>query len=227
MGWGGFVLLLAVLTICASLWIFTAVAEEVMEGEHQSLEEQFMLSLREPGDLKEPRGPAWLETAALDITSLGGASVLTLLTLLVAGFLVLQGRTPAAFLVLAATVLGTSIGHLLKEFFNRPRPSVVPHLAEVLNASFPSGHSMSSSIVYLTLGVLLAQVLARRREKIYIIATALFLSFLVGLTRVYLGVHYPSDVVAGWCAGTAWALLCWLLVWWLQKRGKLKKAEGE
>jgi undecaprenyl-diphosphatase len=222
MGWSGFVLLLAFLTICVSVWIFIAVAEEVMEGEHQGVEEQFLTSLRTPGDLHDPLGPEWLEVAALDLTSLGSGTVLVLVTLLVIGFLVLQRKFAYALFVLLATSLGSGLGHVMKQFFDRPRPSVVPHLAEVLNTSFPSGHSLSSSLVWLTLGALLAQAVDRRREKIYIIATALFIGFLVGLTRVYLGVHYPSDVVAGWCVGTAWALICWMAAYWLQQRRKIR-----
>lgn len=230
MGWGGFVLLSAFLTLCASIWIFIAVAEEVMEGEHQHVEDQFLRMLRQPGDPNEPIGPAWLKAAAIDLTCLGGGPVLALVTSLVLGFLILQRKFGHALLVLLATGIGSSLGHVLKNAFDRPRPAVVPHLAEVLHASFPSGHSLSSSLVYLTLGVLLALVVKRRREKIYIIGTALFISFLVGMTRVYLGVHYPSDVVAGWCAGTAWALICWLVSYWLQRRGHVEKAgqpEGE
>lgn len=222
MGWSGFVLLLAFMTLCGSIWLFSAVAEEVMEGEHQKFEDQVLMMLRTPGNPRDPIGPAWLEAAALDITSLGGAPVLVLVTGLVLGFLLLQRKFGHAALVFLATTLGSALGHVMKELFDRPRPEVVPHLAAVLNTSFPSGHSLSSSLVYLTLGVLLAQTLPRRREKIYIISAALFLSFLVGLTRVYLGVHYPSDVVAGWCVGTAWALLCWLISYWLQRRGAVE-----
>jgi undecaprenyl-diphosphatase len=83
-------------------------------------------------------------------------------------------------------------------------------------------HSMMSSVVYLTLAVLLARTMKRRRVKIYLVSAALFLSFLVGLSRVYLGVHYPTDVVAGWAGGTAWALLCWLTAYWLEKRGEVE-----
>jgi undecaprenyl-diphosphatase len=227
LGWPGFVLLLAFLTLCLAVWGFVAVAEEVLEGEHQPLEDRLLLMLRRPDDLRQPIGPPWLETVALDLTSLGGGPVLTLLTALVLGFLLVRRQYGPALLVFLATTIGSGLGHLLKLAFDRPRPSVVPHLSEVLNASFPSGHSMSSSIVYLTLGVLLAQTLARRREKIYIIATALLLSFVVGLTRVYLGVHYPTDVVAGWCAGTAWALVCWLVTCWLQSRGKMRGPREE
>jgi undecaprenyl-diphosphatase len=118
------------------------------------------------------------------------------------------------------TVLITS----LKGFFDRDRPSVVPHLTDAFFKSYPSGHSMMSSVVYLTVAVLLARTMQRRRSKVFCVGAALFLSFLIGLSRVYLGVHYPTDVLAGWAAGIAWALLCWLAAYWLEKRGKVEPA---
>nr|WP_269468610.1 phosphatase PAP2 family protein [Alteromonas sp. ASW11-130] len=112
-------------------------------------------------------------------------------------------------LVTLSTILGGTLTFYLKEVFERARPEKVSALVDVMTYSFPSGHAMTSSIVFMTLGALLAQTVPRNIEKIYFIATALFLSFIIGLTRVYLGVHYPTDVMAGWAAGTAWALLCW------------------
>lgn len=184
-----------------------------------------MRALRQADDLSKPIGPWWSASAARDITALGGATVLALVTALVVGYLLLRRAYRTVLLVLAATVGGQLLSTGLKQFIARPRPSVVPHLTEVASASFPSGHSMLSSVVYLTLGTLLARTVAPRREKVYFVAASLLLAVLIGLSRVYLGVHYPTDVLAGWCAGIAWALFCWMAAAWLQNRGKLR-AEG-
>jgi undecaprenyl-diphosphatase len=127
------------------------------------------------------------------------------------------------WLVLIATLGGWGLGLLLKAVFGRPRPSVIPHLVEVQSLSFPSGHAMMSAVVYLTLAALLAQLSAQWAQRVYILAVGLLLTLLVGLSRVYLGVHYPTDVLAGWSAGLAWAILCWLVGRWLQRRGIVEK----
>ena len=114
---------------------------------------------------------------------------------------------------------------LLKLGFARPRPELVSHLVNVNSFSFPSGHATMATITYLTLGVLLARVQKRRHMKLYLLAVASILALLVGFTRVYLGVHWPTDVIAGWCVGTAWALGCWLLATWLQDRGTFERYE--
>ena len=89
--------------------------------------------------------------------------------------------------------------------------------------SFPSVHSLMSAVVYLTLGALLARMVARRRLKFYVLTLAVTLTGLVGISRVYLGVHYPSDVLAGWCVGLSWASLCWLVGRKLQRQGAIER----
>ena len=113
---------------------------------------------------------------------------------------------------------------MLKLGFARPRPELVSHLVDVTSFSFPSGHATMATITYLTLGVLLARVQERRRMKLYLLAVAILVALIVGISRVYLGVHWPTDVLAGWCVGAAWALACWLVATWLQRRGAI---EGE
>jgi undecaprenyl-diphosphatase len=221
-GWQRFVLLLVVVTFTMSLWVFVELADDAPEGDYLALENQILLAFRRADDPAHGIGPWWVPEVARDITALGSAVVLTLVTAIVVGGLLLRRRTRTAFLVLAATAGGYALSSTLKDIFGRGRPDVVPHLVEEVSLSFPSGHSMVGSAFYLTLGVLLAQTVARRREKLYFVAAALFFSFLIGLSRVYLGVHYPTDVVAGWAAGTAWALLCWSTAWWLQRRGTIK-----
>ena len=112
---------------------------------------------------------------------------------------------------------------LLKMGFDRARPDLVPHGSFVSTASFPSGHAMMSAVTYLTLGALLASVHSPTRVKAYLLALALVLTLLVGLSRIYLGVHWPTDVAAGWAVGAAWALLSSLAMRWLQKRGDVER----
>ncbi len=166
-----------------------------------------------------PLGPGWLVEAGRDVSALGGVTVLALMTLAVAGYLGLSGRRGAMWLVLLAVASGSVVSTLLKWAFERPRPAGGSDLVQVFTSSFPSGHSMLSAVVYLVLGTLLARAESRRAIKIYFITVAVLLTTLVGLSRVYLGVHYPSDVLGGWTAGLAWAL-----VWWFIARGCEAKA---
>lgn len=216
--------MLLLLAMC--LLGFIALSDEVSEGETQDFDERALRMLRDPADPAVPRGPWWLAVSAEEVTSLGGVTVLALVTLVVCGFLLLARRYWTLLLVLVATVGGAGLNTLLKQLFSRPRPSVVPHLTEVMTQSFPSGHAMLSATVYLTLGGLLAQLAERRRLKAYILGVALLLPFMVGLTRVYLGVHYPTDVVGGWVAGLAWALLTVVLARALRRRSPALRAEA-
>jgi undecaprenyl-diphosphatase len=221
-GWKEFVLLLSAATLFGSLVLFAEVTDLVMEGELHDTERQWMRSLRLPDDPAQPIGPRWLQHVGLDVSALGGAAVLTLMTVLVIGFLLLQGRYHAMVFLLVAALGGMMLNKALKTYFGRERPDIVPHLSEVSSASYPSGHSMISSIIYLTLGVMLARSVKSRRLRIYFVSAALGLTFLIGLSRIYLGVHYPTDVVAGWAAGTAYAIVCALVSYWLQRRGTVE-----
>ncbi len=216
--------LLLLLALCCLAFI--ALSDEVSEGETQQFDERVLLALRRPEDPAHPRGPWWLPRAAEDVTALGGVTVLTLVTMAVCGFLLLVRRYRTLLLVLGATLGGAGLNVLLKRLFARPRPSVVPHLTEVITQSFPSGHAMLSATVYLTLGAMLAQLAERRRLKGYILAVSLLLPFLVGLTRVYLGVHYPTDVLGGWVAGLAWALLMAVCARALRRRSPALREEA-
>lgn len=224
--WRAFVLLAALATFCGSTWIFIEVADEVLEGEFQEYEEDFMRSLRDPADPSRAIGPPWAEEVGRDLTALGGIAALSLVTLLVLGYLLLARHGRAAVFLVAAICGGLVLSLILKHSFDRPRPDVVPHLSHVMTSSFPSGHSMLSSVAYLTLGSLLARTVAKRRLQLYFVGAALLLSFLVGTSRVYMGVHYPSDVLAGWAAGTAWAAGVWLVTFWLQRRGVVEPPDA-
>lgn len=208
--------------IAAALWLFIEVAGEVIEGDTEAVDTAILLALRRLGDAAHPLGPSWLEAAMRDITALGSPTVLGLIVAAVAVFLLLAGRLRAALLVLLATGGGGLGSMMLKRFFDRPRPDLFTHGDFVVSASFPSGHAMISAVVYLTLGALVARLLPSRRLKAYVMVVALLLPGLVGISRVYLGVHWPTDVLAGWAAGAAWALGCWLIARWLAGRGAVE-----
>lgn len=224
-GWSRFVAVFAVSVFCLALWLFIELADDAPEGDYLALENRILLAFRAPDELGRGIGPHWLPVVARDVTALGDAFVLMLVTLTVAGLLVLRRSFRSAALVVVATAGAYAINSGLKSVFDRARPTVVPHLVEQTSLSFPSGHSMVGAATYLTLGVLIAQRFARRREKVYVLACAGLLSLLIGTSRVYLGVHYPSDVLAGWSAGVAWALLCWGAALWLQRRGAIEAPE--
>lgn len=220
----GWWVLVAGLLVGCGLMAFAELADEVADGDTYAFDRAVLLSMREPGDLADAIGPAWFEMMVRDVTSLGGTVVLTLLTLASIGYLLLSGKRGGAVFVVVSVAGGTLISSLLKHFFDRARPDVVPHLMEATSASFPSGHSMLAMVTYLTLGVVLAEVQAKHRIKVYILVWAVFLALIVGLSRMYLGVHWPTDVLAGWCVGSAWALLCGAVALWLQRRGMIDAA---
>ena len=219
--------LLVLLLVAVSLWLFAEIADEVLEDETHAFDQAVLLALRTPGDPSNPWGPAWLEEVCFDFTALGSAWVLTFLTLAVVGFLLLQSQRRMAVLVVIAAGGAMLLSFTLKRGFDRPRPDLVPHSVMVQSPSFPSGHAVVSAAVYLTLGALLARVQPQRRLKLYILMLAVGVTIIVGFSRVYLGVHWPTDVLAGWAIGAAWALLCWLVAFWLQQRGQIEPGRGE
>jgi undecaprenyl-diphosphatase len=217
--------LIALVLAASAVWAFAELAGQVLEGETHAFDERILLALRSASDHADPLGPDWVEESMRDVTALGSTGVLTFVTLAVAGFLVLQRKAHAALFVVLAVGGGMLLSTLLKMGFDRPRPDLVPHGAVVYTTSFPSGHSMMAAVAYLTLGALLARVQPRRRLKLYLLGLAILLTVAVGVSRVYLGVHWPTDVLAGWALGAAWALLCWAGALWLQRRGRVE-SEG-
>ncbi len=219
-------LLVLLALIFGGVWSFAELADEVLEGETRTFDETILLSLRHGQDLSDPLGPAWFEELMRDFTALGGIGILTTFTLGACGYLLLQGRRRTTLLVLISVGGGILISFLMKYGFSRPRPDLVPHVTYVATSSFPSGHSMMSAVTYLTLGGLLCRTTSRRRIKTYILVVAVLLTVLVGSSRVYLGVHWPTDVLAGWTVGATWALICWFITLWLQRRGQVE-SQGE
>jgi undecaprenyl-diphosphatase len=216
------VVLVTAFGIVLTLYGFLELVDELREGEIEHFDQWLLRLLRTANDPGLLAGPAWLAEVVTDITALGGTSILVAVLFCAIGYLVLEHRYSAAALVFIASAGGGLMSVFLKELFGRTRPSVVPHLVTVEGLSFPSGHSMAAAVTYLTLGALLARFAGRRRIRVYVVTLSLLLTFLIGITRIFLGVHYPSDVLAGWSAGLGWALLCWLVARYLQHRGAVE-----
>ena len=183
-----------------------------------AFDRHLLLAFRDAADLSRPVGPDYVRRMMIDFTALGGGTVLTAIVVITLGLLAVRRLWLTAGLVLAATWAGSVLSAQAKLLFGRPRPELVDHLVEVRGLSFPSGHATNSAIIYLTLALLISQVVPGRRTRAYIIAVAVLLTGIVGVSRVYLGVHWPSDVMAGWSIGTCWALAWWFYGAWLRHR---------
>lgn len=193
------------------LLLFGWLAEEVSEGDTRSFDRWGILLFRHAGDPGQLLGPPWLPSMLRDLTSLGSTVILGLTLALVLGYLALARKRMAMLFVFASVVTGQTLSTGLKMLFERPRPDLIPTTPEVFTASFPSGHAMLSTVTYLTLAALLTRIETRRPIQHYFMAAGILLTVLVGVSRVALGVHWPTDVLAGWCVGTAWATLCALI----------------
>ncbi|MDZ4798989.1 MAG: phosphatase PAP2 family protein [Bryobacteraceae bacterium] len=218
--------LLSVAALLVGLSAFALLADEVMEGGTVGIDRKILMAMRNPHNLADPVGPPIVEEAARDITALGGNTILAFLTVVIGVYMMLDGKRRLALFLWGSVCTGTLMGSLLKYGFARPRPALVPHSVYVSYSSFPSGHAMLSAVTFLTLGALLARSDDRRRMKAFFMLVAAGLTLAVGVTRVYLGVHWPTDVLAGWAAGAIWALLCWTVARWLQRRRKIETDSG-
>jgi undecaprenyl-diphosphatase len=207
----------------AGLWGFVALLDEMQEGEIRDIDHRLLLALRNPQDAADPLGPLWFEEMMRDVTAFGGTGPLVFITAAGVLYLLLRRRRRTALFLFAAIACGQLLSSLLKAGIDRPRPDLVPHGMTVYTASFPSGHAMMAAVVYLTLAALLARSESRRRLKTFLLLLAAAVTLLVGISRVYLGVHWPSDVLAGWMIGSAWAAGCWSLATALQRRGSLER----
>lgn len=205
----GPVALLAVAAL--GVFSFLSIADEVAEGEIEAVDEWLFYLFRSASDPSSPLGPPWLAESAAEITALGGYPVIVLAVLIVVGLLLVTRRYGPALYTVLSVGIGSLISHVLKEFYERPRPNLVEHLDIVHTASFPSGHAMVGTVAYLTLAALVARFVDDWRVRVYVVSVALAMAVLIGLTRIYLGVHWPSDVAAGWALGAAWASVAWLV----------------
>ena len=206
-----FSVLLAGIVVAGGLWGFVELTEVARDSSARAFDTEILLAFREAGQTDNPIGPLWFEEAMRDITGLGSTIVLVMVTAVTIVYLLLIGRWRTALMVLIAVGGGQILSSLLKLGIDRPRPDLVSHLVDVQTLSFPSGHAMMSAVTYLTLGSMLAGIVPGRATKIYVLGVAVLITLMVGVSRIYLGVHWPSDVLAGWCAGFAWAMLCWLV----------------
>lgn len=205
------------LIVAAMLAVFGLLADEVVEGDTMSFDRMVLLWFRAPGKPAEPSGPLWFQEAVRDVTSLGSFSLLGLIAIAVVIQLVLNGQRYVALYLATAVIGGSIISTVLKMVFDRPRPDLAA-LSNVFTASFPSGHATVSAVVYLTIGAILAEATSLPRLKVFYGGLAIFLTFIVGISRIYIGVHYPTDVLAGWLLGSAWAIVCWVGARLLQVR---------
>jgi undecaprenyl-diphosphatase len=214
--------LLVLLAVLCGLWAFGALMSEVIEGETSGFDEAILLALRQPGDVSLPIGPPAFAEFMRDISGLGGVGILSLITSAAVVFLALIGQYRSGIFVLISVGAGSLISSGFKMMVDRPRPDLVPHGSFVSTASFPSGHSMMSAVVYLTLAVMLARTSQRLRVRLYFMTIATLLTLAVGCSRVYLGVHWPTDVLAGWVLGASWAVFCAVIATWLGQSGQIE-----
>ncbi len=192
-------------------FLFAVAADAMREPGGQAFDMAVLQALRPPGHPHDPIGPWWLQEAALDLTSLGGISVLGLFALITVGFLLIQRKYLSGVLLALGLLGGVTLSEGLKAIFNRPRPPADYQAVETLNASFPSGHALLATVFYLSVGVMMARAFQRRQLKAYIMSVAIGLALIVGLTRIYLGAHWLTDVLAGWSIGAVWAMTLWLV----------------
>jgi undecaprenyl-diphosphatase len=193
--------------LAAGVGILVFLGIEISAGKTLTCDRAILLAMRRPGDHAPIGSPAFQQTAR-DISAMGSTAVLSFLTGTVAGFLALDGKKRLAFLICGSIAGGLLLETTLKDVFNRPRPNIVPEAVYATGPSFPSGHAMMSAIVYLSLGASLAALHRRKAVRVYALILAAFVTILIGVTRIYLGVHWPTDVLAGWVAGAVWAVLC-------------------
>ena len=219
-------MLLGGLILAGCLWAFFEIADMVMSGGTGVVDEKLLLLFRTTEDLSDPIGAHWVEELMRDITGLGGVGILTFFTLASATYMLLIRKPKMALFVVVAIVSGTLLSFALKYGFDRPRPDLVPHGSYVYTHSFPSGHSLMSALVYFTLGTLLSRVESRKRVKVFLLSVATLLTVSIGVSRVYLGVHWPSDVLAGWTVGIFWSILSLMVAASLQSSGNIEQ-EGD
>lgn len=206
--------LATLIAVAAAVWAFVSIAGEVGEQETLPTDRRLLLLLRTPGNPADPIGPHWLEEAMRDITALGGFTVLTLVVIVATAVLLFYRKQRQALVFAGTVILAELSSDLLKLVYSRPRPDLVPHGSYVYSHSFPSGHSTLAAATYLTLASVLSSLEPHRHAKAFLFAIAALLVTSIGFSRVYLGVHWPTDVLAGWSLGAAWALAARLVLAW-------------
>ncbi|MEQ9813279.1 MAG: phosphatase PAP2 family protein [Azospirillaceae bacterium] len=194
---------------------FAAIAMAVAIGEAEAVDRPLLLAFRVVGDIADPLGPPWFEEMAAELTTLGGYPVLVIAGTIAFVTLWLSRQHAAALFLAASLAGGSTLSQLLKLVFARARPDLVEPLDRTFTASFPSGHATVGMLAWLVLAAVAARFVPRHAVRAFLVCSALVLGVVIGLSRVYLGVHWPSDVAAGWCLGIAWAAGCWLAAHYL------------
>ncbi|MFN7129041.1 MAG: phosphatase PAP2 family protein [Brevundimonas sp.] len=217
--------LTALFVAALGVMTFIEIADDMTEADGQAFDQQVLALLRpyadDPG---RPWGPWWLKEAAADITSLGGISVLGLFALIVIVFLLSQRKWLSSLLLALGLVGGVMLSEGLKAVFERERPPQLMQAVETINASFPSGHALLATVFYLSVAVMLTRAFPRQRFKIFVLGVGMVMALLVGLTRIYLGAHWATDVFAGWAVGSAWAMVLWLVAYGVARWQKRHQA---
>ena len=190
--------------------LFVALASYVRSGSSQAFDETVIRWL----GAHHTRG---LDVAMLEITALGTGIVVMMVVAVAALFLVLTDHKYSAILLLASTFGGLVLNAVLKLGFNRPRPSIVAPVVHAVSSSFPSGHAMSAAVAYTTVAYLAARLHKRSWARWLVMTAAFIVIALISISRMYLGVHYPSDVLAGIAVGLAWAAFCMATLEAIQK----------
>ncbi|MGV8930056.1 MAG: phosphatase PAP2 family protein [Brevundimonas sp.] len=208
----------ALFVVTTGIAIFADLAEDMSEGDGQAFDQAILSAMRPHADLSDAWGPWWLEEAAADLTSLGGIAVLTLFATIVILFLFLQRKHLSALLLMIGLGGGVVLSEGLKSVFERDRPPQIFQAVDTINASFPSGHALLSAVFYLSIAVMLTRAFPEKRFKAYVLGVGVVLTLIVGMTRIYLGAHWTTDVFAGWSVGTAWAMTLWLVAYAIQRR---------
>jgi undecaprenyl-diphosphatase len=211
-------LLIGAGAVAVAVLILGLVGTLIDRGWQFGFDSSILLAMRGGTMHGTPIGPVWLKQAMIDVTAMGGETALVVIVTIIVGFLAVQRHWLTFWLVLGGTISGSVAVGIAKALIGRARPALTDHLVQVTSASFPSGHAANSAIIYLTIASLIVQIVEERRARTYILIVAALLVTAIGVSRVYLGVHWPSDVIAGWSFGTLWALAWWALGAWARLR---------
>ena len=218
-------LLASIAVVSGLILAFLQIADEMIEGEMEAFDNAILMLFRDATDVTRTVGPEWVHEMVRDITALGSFALLGLIVVIVCIYLLSARLRAEAMLVITSVIGGTILSTVLKMGYNRPRPDLTT-MSEQFTASFPSGHAMLSAVTFLTLGAVLSRLAPTHSLRIFTIGLALFLTLLVGTSRIYMGVHFPSDVLAGWCLGAAWALFCSSVAALMQRRGSILRGDA-
>jgi undecaprenyl-diphosphatase len=205
------------ITLITGIVLFCIVSATVITGKIISIDNSILLLLRNTENTSIPVGPGWLLNFMKYITALGSIPVVILITIFTSGLLILKKEYRSLKLILFAATGGGVIELLMKEIFSRPRPQIVPHLVSVDSLSYPSGHSAITSIILLSLVLIIYNSEIKESIKLYFLYSGILLIFIIGISRIYLGVHYPSDVLGGWSLGLIWSSISAILAYKVKK----------